>query len=235
LNFGDITARYWFTEEGIQNLNYWVDYAKRGSANISGNFIKVSPVLNGADTYFEIAINPSAGVLYPLSSSGNIQYRIAKSDWSAFNELNDYSYQPKGIMAENSHITIYYKGQLVYGKEPSLGTMATKKPAVVVAAPLPVNNADVVVHQGLSPNGDGINDFLLIDGLTAYPNNKLTIMNRNGVKVFEAKGYDNGSKVFDGHSSINGAMQQSGTYYYSLEYQTGEGNKRQTGYIILKY
>jgi len=233
--FGDITARYWFTEDGSQSLNYWVDFAKQGNANINGNFVKVNPILNGADTYFELAVNASAGTLYPLSTSGNIQYRISKLDWSNFNELNDYSYLPKDIMKENSHITVYYKGQLIYGTEPSLGTIALKNSAVAAAAPSNVSNDGIVVHQGLSPNGDGINDYLIIDGLTAYPNNKLTIMNRNGVKVFETKGYDNASKVFDGHSNINDTMQQAGTYFYSLEYQTKEGNKYKTGYIILKY
>jgi gliding motility-associated-like protein len=233
--FGDITARYWFTEDGTQNLNYWIDFAKQGNTNVSGNFVKVNPVLNGADTYFEVAINASAGTLYPLSTSGYIQYRISKSDWSNFNELNDYSYLPKDMMKENNHVTVYYKGQLVYGTEPSLGTTALKKSAIAVVTPSNVNNDGIVVRQGLSPNGDGINDYLIIDGLAAYPNNKLTIMNRNGIKIFETKGYDNSSKVFDGHSNINGTMQQAGTYFYSLEYQTEGGNKYKTGYIILKY
>jgi gliding motility-associated-like protein len=95
----------------------------------------------------------------------------------------------------------------------------------------------ISVHQGVSPNGDGINDYLVIDGITAYPNNKLTIMNSNGNLVFEGKNYDNGTsaRVFDGHSSLNGAMQRAGTYFYSLEYNTGDGSRRITGYIILKY
>jgi gliding motility-associated-like protein len=234
--YGDITARYWFTKDGTQSLNYWIDYAKKGSGNISGNFVSLGAAINGADTYLELAVNAAAGTLYPLSTSGNIQYRIAKSDWSNFNELNDYSYLPKDVMKENNHITVYYKGQLIYGTEPGIsGTMALKNTALAVSTPPITVNDAIVVHQGLSPNGDGINDFLIIDGLTAYPNNKLMIMDRNGVKVFEARGYDNSSKVFDGHSSINGAIQRPGTYFYSLEYKAGTENKHKTGFIIIKY
>lgn len=234
--FGDITARYWFTKDGTQSLNYWIDYAKKGSSNIIGSFVSLGAPLNNADTYFELAINTAAGTLYPLSSSGNIQYRIAKSDWSNFNELNDYSYLAKDVMKENNHITVYYKGQLIYGTEPSAGSMSLKGTQTSVAPPQSdISNEGILVHQGLSPNGDGINDVLIIDGLTAYPDNKLTIMNRNGIKVFEAKGYDNSSNVFDGHSSINGVMQQPGTYFYSLEYKKGEENIRKTGFIIIKY
>jgi gliding motility-associated-like protein len=96
-------------------------------------------------------------------------------------------------------------------------------------------NDGIVVHQGVSPNGDGANDILTIDGIVAYPDNKLMIMNRSGELVFEAKGYDNSSKVFDGHSNKNGKMQQAGTYFYSLEYKVGGVTKNKTGFIVLKW
>jgi len=44
------------------------------------------------------------------------------------------------------------------------------------------------------------------------------IMNRNGQLVYEASGYNNSSKIFDGHSSINRQMQLPGTYFYQLDY-----------------
>jgi len=94
---------------------------------------------------------------------------------------------------------------------------------------------EITVHQGLSPNGDGINDFLLIDGIGNYPDNKLQIMNRSGQLVFEAKGYDNSTKVFDGRSNKNGTMQLPGTYFYSLEYAVNGITKHKTGFIVIKY
>jgi gliding motility-associated-like protein len=93
----------------------------------------------------------------------------------------------------------------------------------------------LIVHQGVSPNGDGINDFLQIDGILAYPDNKLTIMNRNGTPVFETKGYDNTTRVFDGHSNKTGAMQEPGTYFYALDYTVMGITKHKTGFIVLKY
>ncbi|MBB5395746.1 S-layer family protein [Mucilaginibacter sp. AK015] len=94
----------------------------------------------------------------------------------------------------------------------------------------------VVVHQGVSPNGDGSNDFLYIEGIDAYAGNKLSIMNTSGSLVFQASNYGkDGNNVFDGHSNKTGAQLKPGTYYYSLEYKVGNNNKRKTGYIILKY
>jgi len=110
--------------------------------------------------------------------------------------------------------------------------------SVAVAAPneKPSIEDDVIlVHQGISPNGDGISDYLVIDGIQAYPDNKLAIMNRNGALVFETKGYDNASKVFDGHSNKTGQMQLPGTYFYSLEYTVKGIIKHKTGYLVLKY
>jgi len=94
---------------------------------------------------------------------------------------------------------------------------------------------DIQVHQAISPNGDGLNDFLQIDNIGQYPDNKLTIMNRNGQLIYEAKGYDNSSKAFDGHSNKNGQMQLPGTYFYQLDYTVNGVAKHKTGFIVLKY
>jgi len=93
----------------------------------------------------------------------------------------------------------------------------------------------IQVHQGVSPNGDGINDFLQIDNISQYPDNKLMIMNRNGQLIYETSGYDNGLKVFNGHSNKNGQMQLPGTYFYQLDYSVNGITKHKTGFIILKY
>jgi uncharacterized protein YjdB len=117
VNYADLSIRYWFTADGTASLNYWIDFAKLAAGNISGQFA-ANQQRTQADTYFELKGAASLGKLYPLSSTGNIQYRIAKSDWSAFDETNDYSYKAAGPFAENNKITVYYKGQLVYGQEP---------------------------------------------------------------------------------------------------------------------
>jgi gliding motility-associated-like protein len=93
---------------------------------------------------------------------------------------------------------------------------------------------ELVVKQAVSPNGDGINDRFTITGINAYPLNTVKVMNRNGDVIYEAKGYDNESKAFDGHAS-NGTLQQPGTYFYSVEYKKGDETKRKTGYIVIKY
>jgi len=58
--------------------------------------------------------------------------------------------------------------------------------AVVTIHVLPVA---ITVPEGLSPNGDGKNDFLVIPDLDKYPNNKLTIINRWGNIVFASSNH----------------------------------------------
>jgi len=76
---------------------------------------------------------------------------------------------------------------------------------------------------------------LVIEGITSYPDNHLTIINRNGALVYQVKGYDNSKSVFDGHSNVNGRMQAPGTYFYALDYSVNGALKHKTGCIVLKY
>ncbi len=90
------------------------------------------------------------------------------------------------------------------------------------------------IHQGMSPNGDGANDVFTIDGIGAYPQNTVKILNSNGDVIYSATGYDNYLKAFDGRSA-KGELQKAGTYFYSLEYKKGAETIRKTGYLILKF
>jgi gliding motility-associated-like protein len=81
------------------------------------------------------------------------------------------------------------------------------------------------LNTGFSPNGDGINDYLVIDGIDLYPLSILRIYNRWGVKVLEKKGYKNN---WDG--TFKGLSLPDGTYFYQLD---NVQNSSLTGYIQL--
>lgn len=109
--------------------------------------------------------------------------------------------------------------------------------AKLVVQEVQVADADgtgVKVHPALSLNGDGINDFLTIDGIKDFPLNKVTIINRTGIKVFDLEGYDNDQHVFVGKTK-SGALLPQGTYFCLIEYNVDSHVKRKTGYFILKY
>lgn len=92
---------------------------------------------------------------------------------------------------------------------------------------------EILVPEGLSPNGDGANDTWIIDGIEKYPANKVAIFNRWGNVVYEVSGYNNTSVVFNGSSnrSFNlGSILPDGTYYYVIQL---EGQATKKGYLII--
>jgi gliding motility-associated-like protein len=72
----------------------------------------------------------------------------------------------------------------------------------------------VVVPEGFSPNGDGINDYLVIENINFFPNAELIVFNRWGSEVWRSEGgyADN----FDG-KTMDGDNLPDGTYYFVLK------------------
>ncbi|WP_295121133.1 DUF6055 domain-containing protein [uncultured Chitinophaga sp.] len=123
IGYSRISVRYWFTADGTANLNYYLDYAKLGNY-VTGKFVKLANALPGADSYLELRFTKPDS-LYALTSTGNIQHRIAKGNWSAFNTANDHSFLAGSAFAENVKVTAYVDGILVYGIEPDSAVALT--------------------------------------------------------------------------------------------------------------
>lgn len=103
---------------------------------------------------------------------------------------------------------------------------------------------DLVVYNAVTPNGDGINDYFIIDQTnnTCAQNLHVQVFNRWGVKVYETNNYGESGNVFRGYSegrmTIQGNNQlPTGTYFYILDYQydDGSGNRtfKKAGYLYL--
>ncbi|WKV12686.1 BspA family leucine-rich repeat surface protein [Marivirga harenae] len=92
-------------------------------------------------------------------------------------------------------------------------------------------STDIKVYNVVTPNGDGRHDFLLIDNITEYQNNNVSIFNRLGNRVFEIDNYDNSSRIFEGNSN-SGEQLLTGNYYYVID--KGNGEKRISGFLIIK-
>ncbi len=106
-----------------------------------------------------------------------------------------------------------------------------------------VNKEDLIVYNLVSANKDGMNDYFLIENIQLYPNNRVTIFNRWGTKVFDTKEYDSKGNVFDGRSDGSGTLKKgerlpSGTYFYILNYEVQDSNgskvKKKSGYLHLE-
>ncbi|WP_439490072.1 gliding motility-associated C-terminal domain-containing protein, partial [Algoriphagus sp.] len=100
------------------------------------------------------------------------------------------------------------------------------------------SQGDFKTKYGISPNGDGINDFWSIEGIENYPQNKVAVYSRWGDKVFETENYDNQSNVFDGTANrltqLGGSQLPSGTYFFETLLQDGNRQISVKGFIIIK-
>jgi len=108
--------------------------------------------------------------------------------------------------------------------------------AVTVAVRVidPSSDFAVRVHPAVSPNGDGINEFLMIEGIRDFPKNRVSIFNRNGTVVWEASGYDNDRMAFRGVGTGQQLL-PAGTYFYIVEIGVGSGTEYRKGYFVLRY
>ncbi len=93
-------------------------------------------------------------------------------------------------------------------------------------------DGDLEIFTAVSPNGDGVNDTFIIQGIEQFSNNEVIIYNRWGVEVYRKKGYDNS---WGGYSEGRATIAQDeqlpvGTYYYILKI---EGQKDRSGYLYI--
>lgn len=105
---------------------------------------------------------------------------------------------------------------------------------VTVSVVDPSADFPVRVHPAVSPNGDGINEFLMIEGIRDYPENRVHLFNRNGTVVWEASGYNNDRIAFRGIGTGQ-LLLPAGTYFYIVEIRDGGTWKHQKGYFVLRY
>jgi gliding motility-associated-like protein len=85
-------------------------------------------------------------------------------------------------------------------------------------------------YNGFSPNGDGINDFFVVDGVTDGTNvnsNELTVFDSRGKVVFSQKNYKNDWQGTD----MSGKPLPDGSYYYVFTVSNTQPVK---DYLVIK-
>ncbi len=96
------------------------------------------------------------------------------------------------------------------------------------------NCEDVAVPNGITPNGDGVNDVfvfdILLDVTQDFPDNEIIIFNRWGDVVYSAKPYNNDW----GGTNMDGKELPQATYYYILRLNIANGDILRGDVTLLK-
>jgi gliding motility-associated-like protein len=149
----------------------------------------------------------------------------------------------------SSQLNVAGPGLVTYSWSPSIGLSATNvanpiaSPSQTTVYTVTVTNAaglttvlyvtvnvvedyNVTPTNIITPNGDGINDYWVIDNLDSYPDNEVQIFDKAGRILYQVKNYQNN---WDG--TINSNLLAEGTYYYVINF--GSGKKIKKGYITI--
>jgi len=123
-------------------------------------------------------------------------------------------------------ITAYHDGDNNY--------LPARPVSIIISVFTNARYSKVLFKSAVSPNGDGMNDVFIIEGIGDFPENSVKIMNSNGTLVYHQKGYNNQVVAFDGRGS-NGERLPGGTYYYAVDLKIGDAWQQKKGYLVLRY
>jgi len=241
------------TEEGMTGYTWFVSSAGNitsgattkeinvtwntpGPQTVTVNYINASGCIAKAVTVKNIIVNPLPVPTISISDTTWIG-----SSYVCTTEPNmtnyDWIVSAGGIISTGSEtnsatvkwITLGWQTLSVnyIDKNGCITAYATVKKMKVINPPL-------IKAEGISPNGDGINDLLIFKGLENYPESKLIIFTRSGDKVYENDNYLNDwDGKFVNKISNSRITLLSGTYYYIL--RLGGTNRTIKGFIYVGY
>ena len=113
-----VELRYWFTpgELNDRRQSARASWASSSDGGLRSELAQARE--SGLQSHVRVSFDPSAGRIGPLSETDDIHVEVHKSDGSKYVQTNDYSYSPNVEYEEQSRVTLYLDGQLIWGVEP---------------------------------------------------------------------------------------------------------------------
>ena len=136
------------------------------------------------------------------------------------------------------NLTVDYSGTSFTGADRltievcDLSGACTEQEIIIIVGELKKVN----VFNAVSPNGDGMHEFLNIQDIEFFASNEVFIYDKLGRLVYSQENYDNSDpdRVFVGVNN-DGEELLNGTYYYVILLTSVEGNKfRQSGFFLIQ-
>jgi gliding motility-associated-like protein len=174
--------------------------------------IDAYPTVQGGTKY---VLPNTPNLLNPtITNAANVIWKVTSPIGSLFDYLDDNTSETP-ICTPPTDITYLITATSEFGcpDTASYYVKLLKKPQIPTA---------------FSPNGDGINDFWIIDNLKEYPGATVQVFDRYGQVVLNKFGY---SSPWNGKKAGNGEDLPIGVYYYIIK--PGLGLPLMTGYVTI--
>jgi gliding motility-associated-like protein len=174
--------------------------------SVKANVTESAPI----GTYAVTALNSPASGRFALFSNG------------AFNYISDSTY--KGVVKFKYLICSQTCAMVCDTGEVRILVKEKTKPTRIDSI------SEMDIPNAITPNGDGKNDFFVIDNIEKYTKSELTVFNRWGEILYRSKAY-NGQW---GGTNQNGQPLAEGTYYYILRLNVDDGKILRGDVTILR-
>jgi gliding motility-associated-like protein len=238
-NYQNIEFCFTFTpEKDFNGLSTWtITVCDNQDPSLCGTLtanITVTP-MNDAP----VAVTDTVTVLRNTVS----KFNILANDYDIEGDSMMLALQPtllpkhgQAVLSSDGFVTYtsdrYYRGMdsLAYEIcDDGLPTGCSQAVVRIEIADLPLR-----IYEGVSPNGDGANDYWRMDGIDYYPENVVRVFDRYNNLVYEMTNYNNEDRVWRGEANrgIARGKLPDGVYFYSI--YVSRDIPSLSGFVILK-
>ncbi len=202
----ELKMRYYFTRDTAVPMKLYCDYAPIGCSTLTWQFVQMPTPVTGADFYLEIGFNSTAGSLAAGGQTQEIDVRIDKTDWTYFNESNDYSFDgTQTSFVDWSKVTLYRNGTLVWGTPPTGATTV----AMAMAAPMNTSSTTTTTTSIAAPAATSGSTNSVTAPVNAAPNTTTTTTSSSPSSTTASSVNSASFQVIESNSS---AVQQIGKW-----------------------
>lgn len=215
---GNVFGQYKLSHQVIGSTGNYSKDASGNSLSSTVGEVAITTIRDGSGNLIltQGFQQPSAAALQVSVESFKTTCSISKDGYAVVNAMGGkspytYSWAPLG----GTDDTARFLAPGIYTVRVTASNGLYTVDTVTVTANEEID-CKLVIYTGISPDGDGINDSWIIDGISLFPENFVALFNRWGDQVWSAKNYDNNDRVWTG-TNQNGVKLTDGTYFYIIE------------------
>lgn len=213
-------------------LNYSLNNSAGGTALITVTVQDNGGTLNGGTDAFSRSFTLLASPLPKLFIEATPGTNVSKGQTIELKASGATTYtwaNAAGILSDQNSATLTVRPAqtTTYTVTGTSAAGCTSTQSITITV---IEDYNLVANNVLTPNGDGKNDFFVIQNIDMYPNNEVRIFDRAGRAIYSKRGYTN-----DWDGTLNGKPLHEETYYYVIDLGNGVNPKRGFISIVRKY